>query len=214
MRCFRQLLPIAFAITLSGTIIDRIAVVVNNQIVKDSDIDRDIRLVSFMNGQKIVADAATRKDAASRLIDQQFIRREITTGEYPRPSASAVDQMLAQTRASKFASEQQFEAALKAYGITQPELRKYLRWQLTVLQFIDARFRPAVLVTDEDIQKYYDAHLSELTQEHPDQPHTLAALKDEIEQAVAGERINEQFYAWLAQRRKTGKIEFHEEGLQ
>src|SRR5690242_5426942 len=86
MRCFRQLLPIAFAITLSGTIIDRIAVVVNNQIVKDSDIDRDIRLVSFMNGQKIVTDAATRKEAANRLIDQQFIRREITTGEYPRPS--------------------------------------------------------------------------------------------------------------------------------
>ena len=214
MRCFRQLLPIAFAITLSGTIIDRIAVVVNNQIVKDSDIDRDIRLVSFMNGQKIVADAATRKEAANRLIDQQFIRREITTGEYPRPNTSAVDQMLAQTKSSRFASDQQFDAALKSYGITQPKLKRYLQWQLTVLDFIDARFRPAVLVTDDDIQKYYDAHLAELTQEHPNQPHTLAALKDEIEEALVGERVNQQFYAWLAQRRKTGNIEFHEAGLQ
>jgi hypothetical protein len=214
MRCFRAFLLIALVTTLSATIIDRIAIVVNNQIVKDSDIDRDIRLVSFMNGEKIVADSATRKDAANRLIDQQFIRREITMGEYPRPSTSAVDQMLAQTRTSRFASPQQFEAALKSYGITEPELKQYLQWQLTVLQFIDARFRPAVLVTDDDIQKYYDAHLAELTQEHPNQPHTLPALKDEIEQALVGERVNEQFYAWLGQRRKTGKIEFHEEGLQ
>lgn len=214
MRCFQGLLLIAFAVAVRGTIIDRVAVVVNNEIIKDSDIERDIRLVSFMNGQKIVTDPATRKDAASRLIDQQFIRREITMGEYPRPSASAVDQMLAQSRKSRFASDQQFEAALKSYGITEPELKQYLRWQLTVLDFIDARFRPAVLVTDDDIQKYYDAHLTELTQEHPNQPHTLAALKDEIEQALVGERVNDQFYAWLGQRRKTGKIEFHEEGLQ
>jgi hypothetical protein len=214
MQCFRGLLLIALSTTLSATIIDRIAIVVNNQIVKDSDIERDIQLVSFMNGDKIVMDAATRKSAANRLIDQEFIRKEITTGEYPRPSTSALDQMLAETRTSRFSSPEQFEAALKSYGITEPELKQYLQWQLTVLQFIDARFRPAVLVTDDDIQKYYDAHLAELSQEHPDQPHTLAALKDEIEQTLVGERVNDTFYAWLAQRRKSGKIEFHEEGLQ
>jgi hypothetical protein len=214
MRGFGWFLAAALVMTSSATIIDRIAVVVNKSIVKDSDINRDIRLVYFMNGQKLIWDTAARKEAANRLIDQQFIRTEITAGDYPEPSASAVDQMLAETQKSRFASEQQFEETLKSYGITEPELKQYLHWQLTVLQFIDVRFRPAVLVTDEDIKKYYDAHLAELTRDHPNQAHTLPALKDEIEQALVGERVNDQFYTWLDRRRKSAKIEFHEEGLQ
>lgn len=214
MRCFGAVLLVSLAMTSSATIIDRVAVVVNKNIVKDSDIERDIRLVSFMNGQKPVSDPATRKEAANRLVDQDFIRTEITMGEYPQPAPSAVDQMLAQTVKSRFTSQQQFEASLRSYGLTEAELKRYLRWQLTVLQFIDVRFRPAVLVSDEDIQKYYDEHLAELSREHPNQPHTLEALRDEIEQTLTGERVNDQFYAWLAERRKAAKIEFHEEGLQ
>ncbi len=139
MQGFRGVLALVFSLAVSATIIDRIAVVVNDHIVKDSDIARDIRLVGFMNGQTPKLDAATRKEAADRLMDQEFIRREISVGEYPQPTSAQVNEMLAQFMKGRFSTDQQFEKTLAADGITAPELKRYLHWQLTVLQFIDIR---------------------------------------------------------------------------
>ena len=47
---------------------------------------------------------------------------------------------------------------MKRYGLTEPKLREQLLWQLTVLQFIDERFRGGVVVTDDDVRDYYDEH--------------------------------------------------------
>ncbi|MBV9613086.1 MAG: hypothetical protein JO091_11475, partial [Acidobacteriaceae bacterium] len=48
---FQVALLLACNALAPGVIIDRIAVVVGNSIVKDSDIDRDIRVTSFLNNQ-------------------------------------------------------------------------------------------------------------------------------------------------------------------
>ena len=76
MRLFR-LIFILLPLLSSATIIDRIAVVVGNGVVKDSDIDRDIRVTAFLNGEPLDFSASARKKSAAHLIDQIFIRREI-----------------------------------------------------------------------------------------------------------------------------------------
>ena len=53
MRLGRIFLALALSVSLDATIIDRIAIVVRDGIIKDSDIDRDIRVVDFLNQEKL-----------------------------------------------------------------------------------------------------------------------------------------------------------------
>src|SRR5947207_101187 len=151
----------SMALTAPAEIIDRTAIVVGRQVVKASDVNRDIRVTSFLNGERPDFSPASQKQAANRLIDQALIREQIRNGEFHAAPVSEADRLLAQTRKERFANDAddtQYHRALAEYGITEAELRDRLRWQLTVLRFIDARFRPAVIVSDDEIGAYSKAH--------------------------------------------------------
>ena len=64
-------------------LLDRIAIVVNNQPIKDSDIERDIRVTALLNGDRVDSGPSARKQAANRLIDQALIRREMELAPIP-----------------------------------------------------------------------------------------------------------------------------------
>lgn len=214
MRTRAVFIALLSSVMLHAVIIDRIAIVVGgDKIIKDSDINRDIRLVSFINKQKADFGADARRTAASRLVDQMLIRREIEVGMYSVPSESDVAKTLAGVEKSRCPTAAQCKKEMADYGLTQQELKEYLSWQLTVLRFIDTRFRPAVLVTDEEIEAYYRQHLAELQKQNPGKPDTLEALHDQIQQTITAERINEQFYSWLKARRQAIKIEYREASL-
>ena len=196
-----------------GTIIDRIAVVVGTRVVKDSDIAHDIRVTSFLNRAEPDFSLASRKRAASRLIDQELIRTEIQSGGYPIAKEAEAVNLLAQTKKDRFATGAQYRSALERYGITEPELKDALLWQLTVLRFIDARFQPAVVVTGEDVQNYYNTHRAALEKQN-DKVKTLDDLKPRIQEQITGERVNVLFDDWLKQTRQKTRIEYREKSLE
>ena len=140
----RNLEFLTFAMLLSGAVVlDRVAVVVGDRVVKASDIDRDLRASELLNRQSLDVSAATRKKAAERLIEQELIRQEIINGGYSQPSAQDVDAFVQQFKRDRFhGSEAQLQAMLSKYGLSEDQLKRYLQWQLTVLRFIDQRFRP------------------------------------------------------------------------
>ena len=182
---------IAFVITLmaysalSGVLIDQIAIVVGQSIIKDSDIDRDVRVTEFLNHEPLNLNQAERKKAATRLVDQTFIRQEIREGDYPWASVKQANEQLDALIKKRYPSQAAFQRALKEYSLEEADLREQFRWQLTVLEFIDARFAPAVIT-----------------------PEGGSADKSKTDAEV-----NRLFFAWLDQRRKDAKIVFHEDGL-
>ncbi len=198
---------IAFA-----TIIDRIAVIVGNSIVKDSDIERDLRVTAFLDGAPLDLGREARKKAAKRLIDQIFIRREIRLGDYPAATPEEASQQLEVLKKQKFKTNTAFQNALARYGLTEADLRSQFQWQLTVLRFIDARFKPAVLVTDQEIEQYYGAHRAALAREHPGKT-SLHDLEDIVRDILTGEKVNQLFFSWLDEQRQGVKIEFREASL-
>jgi hypothetical protein len=197
---------------LQAVIIDRIAVVVGNSIVKDSDIERDLRVTEFLNGQPLSLGVASRKAAANRLIDQIFIRREIRLGDYPRATLKDADRQLEAIRKEKFRTDEAFEDRMRRYGLDLLELRSQFQWQLTVLQFIDVRFRPAAYVSDAELEKYYHDHAATLKQQTGKS--SFNDLRDRITDIISGEKVNKLFFTWLDQQRKEAKINYLEAGLQ
>jgi hypothetical protein len=196
-----------------GVVIDRIAIVIGNSIIKDSDIERDIRGTDFLNGDPLDLSDAARKKSASRLIDQVFIRREIEQGDYPNASWQQTDAHIDALKRQRFKTQAAFERALGRYGFTDVDLRTLVEWQLTILNFIDIRFKPAVMVTDDQIQKYYNEHATALAREHPGKA-SLDETRDEIRNILAGEKENQEFYSWLDEQRKNSEIEYLEASLR
>lgn len=202
----------AIALVLPAVIIDRIAIVVRNSIIKDSDVNRDIRVTDFLNGRPLNFSASARKEAADRLIAQALIRREIRLGDYPMATLQDADEQLDSLESERFKTQAALDRALERYGLTELDLRTQFQWQLTVLRFIDLRFKPAVMVTDQEADAYYREHEAELRHDHPKQ--SLDELKSDARDVIVGERVNKLFFDWLNQQRGDTKIVFHEASLK
>ena len=100
-----------------------------------------------------------------------------------------------------------YKHALASYGISEDDLKARLQWQLTVLRFIDVRFRSSANVTDDEIQKYYAEHQQQFGGDSN-------AARPKIEEILTGEHTNKAFYEWLDERRKAATIRYLEDSLK
>jgi hypothetical protein len=212
MERFFLLLMIA-SISSAVVVLDRMAVIVGKHVIKTSDIDWDLRVTEFLNRQPLNFSPAAKRQSAERLIDQEIIRQEIVTGNYRRPPDSDAAALVNNLRRDRFGgSDVKMQEELQRYGITEDQLRAQLLWQLTVLRFIDERFRPAVIVSDDEVQAYYKQHLAELGRQYPGD-RSFEALEPKIRSQLEGERINESFNQWLEGARKRARIEYRQEAF-
>jgi len=202
------------ALGQTAVVLDRMAVIVGKHVIKTSDIERDLRVTEFLNNQPLNLDSAAKHQSAERLIDQEIIRQEIITGGYRRPSAEDATALEQQLRHDRFVgSAQQLSRALARYGLTEQQLRDELLWQITVLRFIDQRFRAGVLATDEEVRAYYDQHQSELWVQNPGDS-SFDALQARIRTTLEGNLINQNFNDWLGQARKRTRLEYLPDAFQ
>jgi len=191
-------------------VIDRMAAIAGKHVIKSSDIARDLRLTEFLNREPPSITPAGKRKAADRLIDQAIIRDEIATGEYTRATDSEAVEMLGQIRKERYGqSEARLRQALSEYGLTKDELVAQLLWQLTVLRFIDQRFRPGIVLADEDVRNYYEQHLADLKRQYP-RDNNFSALEPKIRASLEGERINQDFETWLEGARKRQRVEYRQ----
>jgi hypothetical protein len=153
---------------------------------------------------------AARRKSAERLIDQVIIGDEIASGQFPRAAEADAQAFLARIRQERFAgSDPGLRQALTTYGLTEDQLRDQLLWQLDVLRFIDARFSPGVLVTDEEVRTYFNEHRKDFPQNA-----AFEAVEPKIRAALEGERVNRSFTDWLQQTRRRNRIEYRQEAFQ
>ncbi len=210
MRRLCTIALLACCTMVGAVIIDRIAIVVGGQPVKDSDIQQEVRVTDFLNGDPLDLSQQARKTAANRLIDQALIRHEVQVARYPEATPEEVNELLTQIRKQRG----NLSSTLKRYGISEDQLRRHLAWQVTVLHFIEQRFKPGILVNDEDVQQYFEQHKSEF-QKTSAQPVTLnQTVRDKIDTQITGERVNQAFYSWLDETRKSANIRYLEADLK
>ncbi len=128
----------------AGTI-DRVAVIVGNQVITESEVDEEVRVTEFENQQPLDLSSGKRREAAERLADQQLIRSEMRLENVAEPPASQAHTEIETFRRGHYASDAQFRAALEKYGITEEQLGQHLLWQAAAVSFVDQRFRGPAL---------------------------------------------------------------------
>jgi len=166
------LIPLAGAVALhAGQIVDRVAAVVNEEVILLSEVDEKVFILQAQ-GQLQGADSTKvngiRRDILDRLVEETLVVQRaksqglsVDSGEV----TEAVDAAVQQVR-SQFPSEEAFQKALDAEGITLLQLRE--RYKSDVEQeklaqkVVAQEIRSQVEVTTEDVQKYYREHESEI----------------------------------------------------
>jgi len=208
MPCSRALTLLILAAVAGGAgIVDRVAVIVGTHVIKTSDIERELRVASFLNRQPVDEGSAAMRRASDRLIDQELVRQELLSGQYTAPTERDATAFLQQLKRDRFANETQFQTELGRHHLTEDQLKRQLLWQVAVLRFIDQRFRAGVLVTDEEVTAYHQQHRAELQKTDP-RSSTPEAIEGRIREILTGERINQAFEEWLAERRRATRIEY------
>jgi peptidyl-prolyl cis-trans isomerase SurA len=207
--------PLFLSSLLQGAIVlDRVAVIVGKHVIKTSDIERDLRVTEFLNGEELKLSPEARRQSAERLIDQETIRQEIITGGYRRAADQEADALEKQLLKDRFGgAAARLREKLGRYGLSEEQLREQLLWQITVLRFIDQRFRPGVYVADEDARAYYQQHLTELRRQYTGDS-SFETLQSKVRSLLEGERINQNFTEWLEQARKRYRIEYRQEAFE
>jgi hypothetical protein len=183
--------------------VDRIVARVENDIILLSDIRMLSRYQQFVDGK-----SETDGQVLDRLIDQWIVRTEADVAHFPRPSEGDIDRGVERLEKS-FVSMEEYERRKEHTGLGDPEIRAMVASQLYLSNYLDSRFRPGVQIDPKAIEEFYQTGVVPRAKARGQEPPSLDAARDAIEEALVQSGINEQADRWL----KESRIRLHIEKL-
>jgi hypothetical protein len=194
-------LAVAGACLAGQEIVDRIVARVEDGVILWSDVRELSRYQEFLDGKP-----ETDAQILDRLIDQWIVRTEAEVSRSPQPSEADIDRSLSRLRSS-FNSEQEYETRKKQAGLNDQEIRAMAAAQLYLSNYLDSRFRPAVQIDPKAIEDFYQNAVVPRAKARGQEPPTLEASRDYIQEALVQSGINEQAEKWLKESRLRLHIE-------
>jgi hypothetical protein len=182
-------------------IVDRIVVRIENDVILLSDVDALKSYQLFVDGKSESDDGIL-----DRLIDQWIVRTEAEVSRFPRPAEPEIQQSLERLRKS-FTSAKEYETRKKQNGLDDAELREMASLQLYLSNYLDSRFRPAVRVEPQAIEDFYHNAVVPRATARGEEPPSLDAARDFIQEALVEQGITEQANRWLKESRARLHIE-------
>ncbi|HVH50274.1 MAG TPA: hypothetical protein VM781_01310 [Candidatus Bathyarchaeia archaeon] len=190
-------------------VVDRIVARVENDIILLSDL-RELSLYQQLVDGKSESDAAI----LDRLIDQWVVRTEADTAHFPNPTEAEIERGLERLRKS-FATPEEYEARKKKLGLSDTEIKAMVEAQLYLSNYLDSRFRPSVQVDSKAIEEFYQNGVVPRAKARGQEPPSLDAARDYIQEALIQKGINEQADRWLKESRSRLHVEqFMDEGAK
>jgi parvulin-like peptidyl-prolyl isomerase len=172
-------------------VIDRIVARVENDVILLSDIQ-------LLAHYQLLVDGKSESDAEilDRLIEQWIVRNEATAARTPQPSDAEIDGALRRLQQS-FASKEDYEARRKLSGLREADVRRLTADQLFLNNYLDSRFRPSVQVDEQAINDFYQNAVLPRAKARGQDPPSLDAAHDYIQEVLVQRGINEQADRWL-----------------
>jgi hypothetical protein len=204
-----------FEIALRAETIDRIAVGVGNRVITTSDLDRQIRVAAFLSGTEADFSAKGKRAIADRLVEQRLIQNEIEMTHYVTEDPSEIEGALREFVAKYFKEDGAYRAALAKAGIADRDVRRELLQERTFNAFLDARFHPAVQVTDDQVKEYFEKTVEPAARAAATgEPVTLEQFHDQIERTLTGKQVDAEVERWMREARRRTAVVYHDEVFQ
>jgi len=208
MRMISRGLALLLAGTLlSAAVVDRIAAVVDRQVITVSEINQML-LVRFFARQASTSEDDYRRDVLESLIAQALRFRDVErfgAEDVPKDSIEARVQEITK----RFASPAAFDDAVRPAELSQDELRALVKRQLQVEQYIQERFAPLIFVSNDEIETYYRGPWSQQRRERGMAIPPLNDVREEIRALLKSSRLQQEIDKWTTQLRARANVDVY-----
>jgi len=191
--------------------LDRVVVVVNGDLILQSDVEAEQRFAAFQPFRD--QSAVTQEQLVERLIDRDLILQQLHLQPEPPIPDAEVDAQLATLRKSipecaayHCETDAGWEKFAAAQGFTLAEVRDRWRLRMEVLRFIEQRFRMGIRISQEDIDGYYHETLVPGYRKQNTTPPAEAAVSDRIQEILLQQQVTALMNDWLKTLRAQGSV--------
>lgn len=151
-----------------GAVVDKIVVVVNNEVITQGEIDRMLAPL-YQHYRSIYQgpDLVNKLDEARQKIMGQLIEEKLLLGEAKKLNIEVEDKELSTKLGEaqkRFGSKEMFDRALAEQRMTLKDLKAKYRDQMMVRKLVDQKVGSRVLITPVEVSEYYRSHAAEFVQ--------------------------------------------------
>lgn len=201
------LLLVLAALPASAATVDRIAAIVDRQVLTVSEVNQMVALRFFPRP------AGVSEDDFRRQVLDQLIAQALRFHDVERFGAADVPKDSIEARrleiSRRFASPADFAAALARTELTPDELAALIKRQLQVEAYIQERFSPLIFVPTEDIEKYYRDPWSTQRRSRGLPVPPLPEVREEIRTLLKSSRLQEEIDKWTTQLRARANVDIY-----
>ncbi len=152
-------------------LVDRIVAVVNNDIITLYDLNRafapyvkNIKALQYPPEKERETLFKVRQDVLNRLVDdmladQQIKRVRVTVSE------KEINNAIERFKESRQLTDEQLRQGLESQGLSMEEYRKEIKDQILRVKLVNREVRAKIVITKDDIKKYYENHPEKYTGE-------------------------------------------------
>jgi peptidyl-prolyl cis-trans isomerase SurA len=201
------LVVLLLASPLQAVTVDRIAAVIDLQVLTVSEINQmaEMRFFPRVAGR---GDDEYRRDILEALIAQALRYRDVERfGAQDIPKDSIESRLVEIQR--RFASPVDFEASLSRAELTLDELRALIKRQLQVEAYIQERFAPLIFVANDDIAAYYNGPWRQQRIARGLPIPALADVREEIRTLIRSRQLDQQVETWTTQLRARANVDVY-----
>ncbi len=169
---FFRILSVFFVLFLLSTasnasVVDRIVAVVNDDIITLTELNKavspyvdKINSAGYSSEKRKEILYKIKKDMLDRMIDKMLTDQEVKR-LHITVTDQEVDNAIERLKQSQSMTQEDLEKALKQNGMTLKEYREKMRREILRPKLINYEIKSKVVVTDQDIKKYYNEHKQE-----------------------------------------------------
>jgi peptidyl-prolyl cis-trans isomerase SurA len=191
--------------------LDRVAAIVNGQLILESDVDAERRMAAFQ--PFTMAKTLTRDQLINRLIDRALIEQQMALQPEAPITDAEVDDELATLRKSipKCAAyhcetEAGWEKFVADQGFTMQELKDRWKQRMEVLRFIEERFRMGIRISPAEIDTYYKTTLVPAYEKENATAPAEATIAPKIQEILLQQQVDKLLDDWLTALRAQGSV--------
>ena len=192
---------------LAAATIDRIAALVDRQVLTVSEITQmeEIRFFPRATGQ---AEDDYRRAILDDLIAQALRYRDVERFGAADVSKDAIEARLLQIQ-KRFASIDEFNAALQKAELSLDEVRALIKRELQVENYIQERFAPMIAVSSDEIESDYKGAFTQQRRQRGLAVPPLADVQDDIRTTLKASRLQQEVDKWTTELRSRANVDVY-----
>jgi hypothetical protein len=195
--CF--LLLLSFPVISQAVIIDKIAAIVNENVITQSELDAMEKLDLRLSG------LPRRNSILQERIDHHLALQQLKTQPPVLLAPEEVESSF-ESFEIRHGGDEKLIVFLTSIGMNREDLIQEIRNQLSIRKFIRDRFRPFVNITIEDAEDYYEKVYKPAGEMLAKDVPPFAEVFGEIQNLMVESKVQDHITEWLDNLRKQARV--------